>query len=96
MCVACDFYSIYNCHDLIDYLSAIATLDYGHNLSGMCTCKRRSVSKTQVAFKAYRQPRAQVLSPTRLSRSVGTGWREPWEQGWLIACFYLRAEPPFS
>ena len=30
------------------------------------------------------QPRSQVLSPTRLSlsRSVGTGRREPWERVW--------------
>jgi len=33
-----------------------------------------------------KQPRSQVLSPTHLSlslsRSVGTGRREPWERGW--------------
>ena len=27
------------------------------------------------------QPLSQVLSPTRLSRSIGTGRREPWERG---------------
>ena len=52
--------------------------------------KKISVQNTDL------QPLSQVLSPARLSRSVGTGRREPWEQGWLIACFYLRAEPPFS
>ena len=40
----------------------------------------------------FSQPHSQVLSLTcrSLSRSVGTGRREPWERGWAFHTFDLQ------
>ena len=43
--------------------------------------------KRKRAGHAARQPRSQVLSYP-LSRSVGTGRREPWERGWPRALYF--------